>query len=99
MDEEEVVVVVLRQIPLELLGNRLRPLNLRHADELRQTLVHRIHRETRRLEFVAVLERRNLRLMRNAAQQKAIRLRMLGEQRQRHFVKLRDRLGRLLLPG
>src|SRR5207244_1660943 len=99
MNEEKVVVVVFGEVTLELRGEGLRSLELRHADELRQTFVHRIDRDARGLQPVAFLERRNLRLVRDAAEQKAVGRLLLRDERQRGFVEIRHQLRRLLRFG
>src|SRR5665213_1408405 len=73
MDEEEIVVVVFDEVTLELLGDGRRAFDFFHADELRESLIHRINREARGLELVAIFKQRNVRLMRDAAHEKTVR--------------------------
>src|SRR5262245_29492908 len=68
MDEEEIVIMILRMIPLELLRDSLRPFELGHAYQLSKSFVHRIDRQACCAQFVTLGKSRNLRLMSNAAQ-------------------------------
>ena len=76
--------------------NRLRAFELRHADQLRQSLVHRIHRNTGRFQAVTLLKQLNIRLMRNTPHEETVGRLLVFEEWQRRFVKLRDQLCRLL---
>jgi len=66
---------------------------------LRQTFVHRIHRQRRGFKKIPVLEQRNVRLVRDAAHQKAVRRLFLRDNRQRFLIKLGDELRHFLLPA
>ena len=56
------------------------PLYLGHANELGQTFIHGINRQTGWLEPIAFLESRNIGLMRNAPHQKPIGRLLIFEQ-------------------
>ena len=77
----------------------MRSFDLLHADQLRKSFVHRVHRQGRRLELVTLLEGRNVRLVRDAAQQETVRGLFLREQRQRRLVDVRHQLRHFLLAG
>src|SRR6185369_17528700 len=72
MDEEETKVLVLREVTLELFFDRLRPFDFFHADELCETLVHRIDRQRYGLEPVPIFEQRNIRLVSYASHEKTV---------------------------
>ena len=97
VDEEVIVVRVFAEVALELLGDGLGSLDPRHAHQLRQALVHRVHRERRGAQAVALLDGGNLRLMRNPPHEEAVGRALILQQRQRGFVEVGDQLGRLLL--
>ena len=80
MNEEEIVVVVFGQVTLELLANGLRAFDLRHAHQLGKPFIHRINGQRRGLQLVAIFEQRDVRLMRNAAHEKAVRRILLREE-------------------
>ena len=92
VDEEEIEVVVFGEVPLELLPDGLRPLDLLHADELGQALVHRIDGQARRAELVALLEQGNVRLMGDAAHEKAVGGFLPGDDGQGLLCKTRPRV-------
>ena len=72
------------------LGRHVRQtFDLFHADELGKAFVHRINRDGRGLQGVALLERRDGRLMGDAAQQEAIGRFAVLQHLQRQLVKLR----------
>src|SRR5438034_22546 len=56
VDEKEIVAIVFRQIALKLFGDRLRPFQFRHADQLRQTFIHGIDRQTCRAQTVSLVK-------------------------------------------
>ena len=99
MDEEEIVVVVFLLVRLELLRDRLRTFELRHADELGEALIHRIHGDADGLQLVAVFKERDLRLVGDTAHQEAVGWALLGEHREGGLVEFSDELGGLLLLG
>lgn len=70
--EEIVVVVVFGEVTLELFSDGLRAFELGHADELSETFVHRINGDAAGTQTVTILESRNMRLMRDAAEKKSI---------------------------
>src|SRR5205807_5714022 len=83
MEEEVIVVAVFSEVPLELLADRLRSLELGHPDKLRQSLIHGINRNARGPQTVTLLERWDGRLMRNPSQQESVRGFFSGDDRQR----------------
>ena len=99
VDEEEVVIVVFRQVTLELFGDGLRAFDLGHAHQLRQSLVHWVNSQAGGLELIAFLKQRNGRLMGDAAQQKAVGRTLPRDDRQRGLEKLGQQFRRFPLTG
>ena len=99
VDEEVVVVLVFLHVALELLRDGFRSLDLGHAHQLAQALVHRVHRQRRGLETIALFDGGDVGLVRHAAHQEAVRGLFLGEQRQGELVEVGDQLRDLLLAG
>ena len=81
VDEKEIEVVVFGEVTLELLSDGRRAFDFFHADELREAFIHRINREARGLELVALLEQRNVRLVRNATHEEPVRRLFLRDDR------------------
>ena len=68
----------------------MRAFKLGHADELGEAFVHRVNRNAGRLQAVPVLERRDVRLVGDAAEEKAVGRPAVFQQRQCLPVKFRD---------
>jgi hypothetical protein len=93
VDEKEVVVVVLGEITLELLLDRLGAFELGHANELGEAFVHRVNRNAGGAEFVTIFEKRDVRLMRNAAHEETVGGLLAFQERERFFVKFDNQFG------
>ncbi len=99
VDEEVVVVVVFGEVALELFGDGLRAFDFFHADELGEAFIHRIDGETGGLEEVTILEQGNVRLMGDAAHEKAVGGFLGGNDGEGLFVKFGDEFGSFFLAG
>ncbi len=90
VDEEEVVLRVQFQVAPELFGDGLRTLHLGHADELGQTLVHRIDRERRRPKAIPLFKGWNMGLVGDAAEEKGVRRMLLRQEGKCLLVEFRN---------
>ena len=99
VDEEEVVVLVLPDISFELLGDGGGALDLDHADELSQALVHGVNRQSCWFQLVALLEGGDVRLMGDATHEKSVRGFLVLQEWKCGLVEVGNQLGDLLLSG